>query len=201
MNKLFPDTPRNRALARRLFLDSLADCMRFPKYFEIETVHACNARCRMCTIHEWSRDKPTVMSGGLFRKYANDVQRQGDWIESICLNRDGEPTLDKRLPDRVALLKEHGIRKVTLSTNGQLLGESLAKALLEAGLDDIMVSIDGTTKEVFEGIRVGLDFHRVRENTLGLIRLRDEGRYPLNIRVRMVIQEENSHQVDSFLGY
>jgi pyruvate-formate lyase-activating enzyme len=197
----FPDTPRNLSLTKRLFLDRLSDCIRFPKYFEVETVHACNARCRMCTIREWNRDKPSVMADSLFLKYADEVKSHGDWIESICLSRDGEPTLDKRLPDRVALLKDRGIRKVTLSTNGQLLGEELAVALLEAGLDDIMISIDGTTKEVFEGIRVGLDFDHVRENALALIRLRNEKRHPMNIRVRMVIQEENEHQVEDFLAY
>jgi sulfatase maturation enzyme AslB (radical SAM superfamily) len=197
----FPDTTSNLALARRLFLNRLSECTRFPKYFEIETVHACNARCRMCTIHAWNRDKPSVMADSLFSKFADDVASQRDWIESICLNRDGEPTLDKRLPDRVAMLKDRGIRKVTLSTNGQLLDEEQAGALIEAGLDDIMISIDGITKEVFEGIRIGLDFHRVRENTLRLIRLRNEKRDAMNIRIRMVIQEANEHQVEAFLEY
>jgi len=32
--------------------ESYEDLLAFPRYFEIETVNACNARCTMCTIDD-----------------------------------------------------------------------------------------------------------------------------------------------------
>src|SRR5262249_17804672 len=124
-----------------------------------------------------------------------------DWVETVCLNRDGEPTLDKRLAARVALLKAAGIRKVTFATNAQLLTPKLSSALIDAGLDDIMVSIDGVTKEVFEAIRLRLSFETVLANTLELIRIRNQRQVPLSVRIRMVIMKENEHEVRPFFEF
>jgi len=194
-------THYNQALAHRLSLHNLAECEHFPKYFEIETVNACNARCIMCTINDWDKKQNSIMPMPLFERYVEEVSHYADWIECICLNRDGEPTLDKQLPLRVKMLKQAGIKKVTFVTNAQLLGEKMVLQLLEAGLDDIMISIDGVTKATFEKIRVRLQFEVVVNNTLRLIALRNTQQHPLNIRVRMVVMDDNRHELDAFLAF
>ena len=48
-------------LLGRIDKDSkINDLLRFPRFFEIETVNACNARCPMCTIDDWQRKTPTM---------------------------------------------------------------------------------------------------------------------------------------------
>ena len=43
-------------LNRRIDLNSSYEgLLNYPKYVEIETVNACNARCPMCTINDWER--------------------------------------------------------------------------------------------------------------------------------------------------
>jgi len=37
-----------------------SDLFTYPKYVELETVNACNARCPMCTIDDWERKSPTM---------------------------------------------------------------------------------------------------------------------------------------------
>ena len=88
----------------------------------------------MCTIADWQRNTPT-MKDGLFRRIAEDVTAHAGEIRRVSLYRDGEPLLDKKLPDRVAILKQGGIRQVSISTNVTLLDEERSRALLEAGLD------------------------------------------------------------------
>ncbi|MBM7866695.1 radical SAM protein [Heliobacterium gestii] len=198
---MYPRSEQNDQLAGRIGLTDLSQCELFPKYFEIETVNLCNARCIMCTIDKWEKKASPFMSMELFHKFAEEVGQYRDWIETICLNRDGEPTLDKDLPLRVKMLKDGGIKRVTMSTNGQRLDADLAERLLAAGLNDIMISIDGCTKETFEGIRRGLQFETVVENAQNFIRLRDKGNHLCTVRIRMVVMEENQHEVEPWLAF
>ena len=67
-------------------------------------------------------------------------------------------------------------------------------ALLEAGLDVIIMSIDSLKKDVFESIRVRLDFDEVLENAKRFIRLRNEINPSTRIWMRMIRQEENKDE-------
>jgi radical SAM protein with 4Fe4S-binding SPASM domain len=173
------------------------DLLAFPSYFEIETVNACNARCPMCTIDDWTRAaKP--MTQELFEKIAAELCAQADRVKRVSLYRDGEPLLDKRLPERVALLKAGGIGEVAISTNVSLLTPARSRALLEAGLDLIILSIDSLDKAVFESIRVRLKFEEVLQNALQFIELRNRIRPSTRIWVRMIRQASNLHEWDRY---
>jgi wyosine [tRNA(Phe)-imidazoG37] synthetase (radical SAM superfamily) len=197
---MFDKNEYNESIAKRLSLNSLEDCLYFPQYFEIETIRACNAKCIICTIDEWE-NKGKVMDDSLFKKFTEEVKNYSNWIKTICLCRDGEPTLDKYLPERVFMLKEAGIKKVTISSNGQLLTEKLAEKLIKNGLDDIMLSIDGIKKETFEKIRMGLNYETVIKNTLQFFELRDRLNSPMTIRIRMAVIDENREEVDEWLAF
>lgn len=173
----------------------------FPKYFEIETINACNARCRMCTVTDWNKQDRLVMSDSLFEKFVDEVSSYSHWIETVCLNKHGEPTLDKKLPEKVRMLKAAGIKKTTFATNAQLLKPPLAEKLFDAGLDDVMISLDAITKETFETIRVRLNYDVVLQNTLELIRLRNQKNSDMTIRVRMVLMDENRHEFPQWLDF
>ncbi len=191
------------SLLKDLKVTNIDEVERFPKFFEIETINACNARCIMCTVNEWNQKKSDdfTMSMELFTKFAKEVEKHNDWIDTICLNRDGEPTLDKHLVERVKLLKDAKIKKVTFSTNAQLLTSELSKELLDAGLDDIMISIDSIEKETFEEIRVKLSLEKVLKNVLEFIRLRDEGNYKTTIRIRAIKLDKNKNELDDWLEF
>lgn len=191
----------SQQLAKRLNLGTLGEAVVFPKYFEIETVNACNARCIMCTINEWTGNDSQIMSDALFDKYVAEVSKFSDWIEIICLNRDGEPTLDKKIASKVKKLKDVGIKKVRFVSNGQNLNEKLAREVLEAGIDEIMFSIDSIEKEMYESIRVKLDFDKVMKNTLEYIKLRNEINPLSMVTVRMVELPQNISQKESWLKF
>ena len=158
-NKHFDDY-----LVRRIFPSGeMDDLLDYPKYVEVETVNACNARCPMCTIDEWTRNTPT-MKDDLYKRIADDLIDNRKYLERVSLYRDGEPLIDKKLADRVNILKTGGIKKVSISTNVSLLNERASKDLLNAGLDVIIMSIDSLDKEVFENIRVRLNFEEVIDN-------------------------------------
>lgn len=178
-------------LLGRIDKDSkINDLLRFPRFFEIETVNACNARCPMCTIDDWQRKTPT-MKDGLFNKIVDELREHSDTIQRVSLYRDGEPLLDKKLPKRVQLLKDNGIKQVSIATNVSLLNEKRSIDLLESGIDLVIMSIDSLDKNIFESIRVRLDFDEVIENAKRFIELRDRISPNTRIWMRMIRQKSN----------
>lgn len=176
------------------------ELLTFPSYLEIETVNACNARCPMCTIADWERGH-APMRDQLYEKIAAELIDHAEEIKRVSLYRDGEPLLDRKLPQRVAMLKEGGIKNVMISTNVSLLNEARSKDLLHAGLDTVIMSIDSLDKEVFESIRVRLNFEEVMENALRFIELRKEIRPQTKIWVRLIRQESNKNEWPDFHKY
>lgn len=183
-----------RKLAKRISLEKLEDCRYFPKYLTIETCNNCNAKCIMCPKGLKGVQKLELMDETLFLKISQELKKYASWIEMICLNSDGEPLLDKKLPERIKVLKDIGIKHINISTNGQLLTEELSEALINAGLDDIRISLDALKQETYEKIRVGLDFNKVISNLEKLIQIRNKKNSPMEIRVRLVELPENKDE-------
>ena len=177
----------------RVLERSLSDLFIFPKYIIIETVNTCNARCIMCPI---DFSKPAeLMSDNLFDKIVAEISKNKDHVEKIMLYLDGEPLLDNKLPEKIRKLKSAGIKTVNISTNASLLDDKKGLKLLEAGIDEVFISIDSLNKDVFEEIRVGLDFNIVYKNTIDFIRLRDQVNSNSIIRILTVVQEKNHTEV------
>ncbi len=171
----------------------------FPPYIQIETSFACNARCNMCVVHK--AERAAFMSDELYDKILAELSGKAAEIRRVTIQFCGEPLLDKKLAYRIRSLKEAGIPAVYFGTNGSLLAPERCGAILESGVDQIDISVDGATAEVFEKIRLGLNYGEVSENIKTLIKMRDEGQYRTAIRLRYTIQKENVHEVDDFLGY
>ena len=103
--------------------------------------------------------------------------------------------MNSRLEDMVALAKESGCL-VGFSTNGTLLGEEEANALIEAGLDWIAFSIEGATEETYERIRVGASFPKVMENIRGVQELKKKkGLEKPKTMLIFVMLKENFHEL------
>ena len=186
-----PEAPLHTYLKKRISHEGpYEDLLDFPLYFEIETVNACNARCPFCTIDDWHRHSPT-MKMDLFRKIADEIIENKERTRRVALYRDGEPLLDKKMPDRIAYLKEGGVDKVGISTNVSLLNEENSRRLLESGIDEIILSIDSMRKDVFEAMRVRLKFEEVKENALRFIEMRNRMNTNTQVWVRMIATDKN----------
>lgn len=186
-DELTPETLQRELddIGRRLNLPRAEDALRFPKYFQIETVRLCNSRCPFCAVTQWDKSVP-YMSDALYDKLVREMTPHAKWIEFVSIQRAGEPLLDKKLPERVRAMKAIGIKKVSVTSNASLLTEERAVALLEAGLDEMMLSIDSIDPEVYPTMRVGLDYDTVIRNIRTFFFVRDRLRPDALIRVRGV---------------
>jgi len=172
-------------IAQRIDLQNIKDHIHYPRYFQLETARICNAKCPFCAIDKWDKSTP-LMADSLYDKIIDDMSQYSDWIKAVCIQRAGEPLVDKKISFRIQQLKNIGIKKVNMSTNVSLLTERKARELFEAGLDEIMLSIDTVEKQKYEEMRVGLRYEKVMKNISTLFKVRDEIKPEAVVRVRGV---------------
>jgi len=89
-------------------------------------------------------------------------------VNKLYLSGFGEPLIDKRLPEFVEYAKTQGIDNISVVTNGYLLTPQIADSLVESGLNEIIISMDGFTSETYDRIRIGLNFEKLAENIIRL---------------------------------
>ena len=192
-----PNSEQNKKyIAKRLDFPEYKRCLDFPKFIEIETIRACNSRCVFCPVYGTDFNvKPGRMSDELLAKIYKELKESVIKASTVCVCRDGEPLLDKRIAGIIKDVKSVGIPSVTMSTNAQLLDKKKSIALLNSGLDELFISIDGFSEEVFKSLRVGLNYNIVVKNTIKFIELRDQINPKLRLRIRMVVVDENKGEV------
>jgi len=169
----------------------------FPLHLDVESTNACNLRCIMCD-RNWMKEKIGNIDWNLFTKVIDEAAKYH--LPSVKFNYRGEPLLHPDIAKMVKYVKEKGILEVQFNTNGLLLDEKKAEELIDAGLDRIIFSFDGATKETYEKIRRGSNYETVVANIKNLVKLRNKKglKRPL-VRIQMVRMAENKNEVEDFI--
>lgn len=123
-----------------------------PVCLYLETTNRCNLLCTTCPRTYEQLEPEADMSWELFTSLIDQYPN----ITRVVLHGIGEPMLVKDLAQRVKYLKDRRIY-VLFNTNGTLLTKANGRALIEAGLDELRVSLDAAEAEVFQMVR-GKDF-------------------------------------------
>ncbi len=139
---------------------------------EFEVTNNCNADCIMCPNSLMVRPI-AKMEMDLFKKIVDEFAVENLPLIKFVFAGIGEPTLDPLLPEKIRYLKEK-IPKVPvqLTTNASLLTEKKSRELIEAGLDLMIISFNGTTKKSYEAVMGNLKFDKTMENVLRFLTLR-----------------------------
>jgi len=117
------------------------------------------------------------------------------YVQEIMLQGLGEPLLNPAFEDIVHEAKKRNIR-VGTTTNGTLLTPQLAQGFIDAGLDLMSISIDGTTAETYERIRRGADFECVIENVRRMNELKQARHASLpKLNIGYILTNHNYHQI------
>jgi MoaA/NifB/PqqE/SkfB family radical SAM enzyme len=96
------------------------------------------------------------MSWELFTSIVDQYPR----IARVVLHGVGEPMMTRDLPRMVRYLKDRGTY-VLFNTNGTLLTERKGRALIDAGLDELRVSLDAAEPATFKLVRGRDMFDRI----------------------------------------
>jgi MoaA/NifB/PqqE/SkfB family radical SAM enzyme len=130
-----------------------------PVCLYLEVTNRCNLLCTTCPRTFEQLEPEADMSWDLFTK----IVGQAPNVKRVVLHGVGEPMLVKRLPEMVAYLKQRGVY-VLFNTNGTLLTEKNGQALVDAGLDELRVSLDAAEPTVFQMVRGKDMFDRIVSN-------------------------------------
>ncbi len=169
-----------------------------PNRVVIETVFGCNARCHMCPITLPEKRKPEIMSMDKYCALINGLAPYREQIKMLDLFGLGEPLIDPLLFQRIRYTRDKGFRGLSISTNMHLMDAARRGAILDTGIETIIISIDGIKKETHEAIRPRVNYDRVVDNTISLIRLRNEGGYKTRFVIRFIQQPRNCEEWEPY---
>src|SRR5262245_14834351 len=139
-----------------------------PILLYLETTNRYNLLCTTCPRTYAEFEPPADMSWELFTSIVDQIPG----LQRAVLHGVGEPMLVKNLPRMVSYLKERNVY-VLFNTNGTVLNERNGRALIEAGLDELRVSVDAANAKTYREIRGENFFSRILKNVLELRTLQD----------------------------
>lgn len=137
-----------------------------PRSIYIEPTSRCNELCQQCPRTLLSREDDRDLSFDDFRFIVDQFPA----LDCVVLHGLGEPLLNKELPLMIRYLKDRGTY-VLFNSNGIALTPKRGQALIDAGLDEYRLSMDGSNRETYARIR-GVDaFEKIWRNIKSFIEL------------------------------
>jgi radical SAM protein with 4Fe4S-binding SPASM domain len=130
-----------------------------PVCLYLEVTNRCNLLCTTCPRTYADLEPPADMGWDLFRTIVDQLPG----LRRAVLHGVGEPMLVRNLPKMVSYLTERGVYAL-FNTNGTILNERNGRSLMQAGLDELRVSLDAATRESFRLVRGKDYFDRILAN-------------------------------------
>ncbi len=166
----------------------------YPISISFEPTTSCNLRCPECPSGLRSFSRPTGMLQNNFFKETIDQVHQH--LMYLIFYFQGEPYLNPDFLQMVQYASSKNIYTAT-STNAHYLTDELARKTVESGLDRLIISIDGTTQEVYSQYRVGGKLDKVIEGAKNIVKWKKE----LNsstpfVFFQFLVVKPNEHQLE-----
>jgi MoaA/NifB/PqqE/SkfB family radical SAM enzyme len=169
---------------------------KLPRSIYIEPTSRCNELCQQCPRTLLSREDDRDLSFDNFRSIVD----QFPVLDRVVLHGLGEPLLNKDLPRMVSYLKARGTY-VLFNSNGIALTEKRGQQLIDAGLDEYRLSMDGATRETYAHVR-GVDaFDKIWRNIRAFVTMQQEqdASKPA-VSLWFTAMKENLHELPDLIG-
>ncbi len=190
------------AIEHNLHHDSFTQTGLTPLCIDVETAAICDLACPFC-FRQWIATPDKLMRADLYYSIIDQCEELG--VPSVKLNWRGEPLLQPNLPEFIDYAKRAGVLETIINTNAVTLDEEKARALVDSGLDLMIYSFDGGTKQTYEKMRVGRfkenSFDVVYQNIRRFAEIREEMRSPFpRTKIQMILTEDTRKEQDSFFA-
>ena len=167
-----------------------------PRQLYIEVTNHCNSLCVSCPLtydHFLPLEPKEHLSWENFRRMVDALPQ----VDRAVLHGIGEPLLNRELPRFITHLKERGAY-VLFNSNGVLLDQKRGDALVAAGLDELRVSVDAVTPDLYAKLR-GIDkLPKIIENLHAFVARHGRQGKP-KLSLWLVGMQENLHQLLDFV--
>jgi radical SAM protein with 4Fe4S-binding SPASM domain len=165
-----------------------------PISLSIEPTTACNLGCPECPsgLKQFSRDIGNLKAEN-FNRWLDQLSPTLSYLNFYF---QGEPFIHNDILQFISKASQAGIYTST-STNAHFITEKRAQEIVKSGLDRILISIDGTTQEVYEQYRVHGTLQKVLDGTKHLVAARKNlnSRTP-HIIFQFLVVRPNEHQIE-----
>lgn len=170
-----------------------------PVVFQVELTNHCPMTCQMCP-RTHSMQRPLgYMSEDIFRRI---VDQAAPGTADMFLHHFGDSLVHPQIGDFIGYASRRGIRTY-LSANPVLLTKPRIKALVDNGLHELVLSLDGVTSQTSQAVRgpaarnVAMAERRIGE----LIEYRAQaGTARPSIILQIVRQRQNEHEIEAWLA-
>jgi len=166
----------------------------YPVSISVEPTTSCNLRCPECPSGLRAFTRPTgMLQNNFFRDTIDQLSRD---LFYLVFYFQGEPYLNPEFLDMVRYASLKRIYTAT-STNAHYLNDENARKTVESGLDRLIISIDGTTQQVYQQYRVGGNLEKVIAGAKNIVawKKRLGSRKPFVI-FQFLVVKPNEHQVE-----
>lgn len=127
---------------------SVSHDLPLPRELYLESTNRCNEQCDQCPRTHLGREPDRDLT---FAEVCA-ITDQLPTLDRVVLHGLGEPLMNRELPRIVAHLRARGAH-VLFNTNALLLNEMRGRALIEGGLNELRVSMDGATPGTYARVR------------------------------------------------
>jgi MoaA/NifB/PqqE/SkfB family radical SAM enzyme len=165
-----------------------------PYIVRIEPISACNLRCPLCAtgageIDREARAMTAETLDAILARCGRHALYANMWVW-------GEPMLNRRLADLVAVCKRRGVGSEVSSHLSLPLSQERIDELITSGLDWLIVSNDAATAATYEKYRIGGSFERVIKNLKAIVaRKRALGSLTPFVEWQVVPLRHNEHEL------
>ena len=166
----------------------------YPVSISFEPTNFCNLRCPECPSGLRAFTRPTgMLKQDFFSKTIDELHKD---LLYLVFYFQGEPYLNPSFLDMVKYASDKKIYTAT-STNAHYLSDINSRRTIESGLDRLIISIDGTTQEVYEQYRVGGQLSKVLEGARNIVKWKKELKSKTPFVVfQFLVVKPNEHQVE-----
>jgi MoaA/NifB/PqqE/SkfB family radical SAM enzyme len=177
----------------------------YPRMLILQVSSYCNFSCRMCQRrNKVSRRQITGLGEGfmsleLIEKLIEESKEYKSFL-GFLFAIFGEPLMHPDILEIVRMIKKAGL-KVQITTNASLLDKELSTNLIEAGLDKIKISFQGTTPEEYAFWRNKPLFDVIKNNTIRLLEIRNKLHSSCYIQVGTSVANDTKEDIDKFVSY
>lgn len=159
----------------------------------IEPTTACNLGCPECPSGLKAFSRPTGnLKPDFFRKTIDEMSHK---LFYLIFYFQGEPYINPAFLDMVRYAHQKGIYTIT-STNGHFLNDKHAEETVRSGLDRMIISVDGTTQEVYENYRKLGKLEVVLQGARNVVKWKRKlGSRTPHLIFQFLVVKPNQHQI------
>ena len=193
MRRANSSVPYQNLRLLRNYLHGDLECAGLPTTAVMGVTNRCNLSCPMCL--RAVREFPGPELGFDFFRIV--IDQGAPFFRYISLDGPGEPMLNPDIHRIAEYCRAAGIR-VVYSTNATMLSPENIDAILSSGLDHIIFSVNGATREVFEKYNRGASYEHVVSGIQRFLHTKISRRSRILVTIQMVRLPETIPQARRF---